>query len=121
MAGTRSTADLTVLKLLAKKLFTLKRGAAACRWIRLLLQFMIWFVSIKTLLLFQTINLFVKSLLSTDTSAHLKSAWIGAERTKTGAWKWMDGSNFVFSNFVTDNSDDGNAIIGVDGRWESQV
>jgi len=67
-----------------------------------------------------TINLFVKSLLSTDTSAHLKSAWIGAERTKTGAWKWMDGSNFVFSNFVTDNSDDGNAIIGVDGRWESQ-
>ncbi|CBY12594.1 unnamed protein product [Oikopleura dioica] len=67
-----------------------------------------------------TINLFVKSLLSTDTSAHLKSAWIGAERTKTSAWKWMDGSNFVFSNFVTDNSDDGNAIIGVDGRWESQ-
>ena len=75
----------------------------------------------KILFTFQTINLFVKSLLSTDTSAHLKSAWIGAERTKTGAWKWMDGSNFVFSNFVTDNSDDGNAIIGVDGRWESQV
>ena len=75
----------------------------------------------KISLSFQTINLFVKSLLSTDTSAHLKSAWIGAERTKTGAWKWMDGSNFVFSNFVTDNSDDGNAIIGVDGRWESQV
>jgi len=47
MAGTRSTADLIVSKLLAKKLFTLKRGAAACRWIRLLRQFMIWFVSIS--------------------------------------------------------------------------
>jgi hypothetical protein len=68
-----------------------------------------------------TVNLFVKSLLSTDTSAHLKSAWIGAERTQTGAWKWMDGSNFVFSNFATENNEDGNAIIYVDGRWESQV
>ena len=41
----------------------------------------------------------------------MDSAWIGAERIKTGGWQWIDRSPLTWSNWESESDNDDSAVM----------